>query len=142
MSERRGLPLIKEFEGCKLTAYRDSVGILTIGYGETKGIHSGMTWTQAQADSTLAARYDEFEAGVKKLLKVQVDENELGALTCFAYNVGLGNLAKSSVLRQLNEGNEVEAADALLQWDRAGGNVLPGLERRRKAERDLFLKEA
>lgn len=141
MSERRGLPVLKEFEGCKLHAYHDSVGVCTIGWGETKDVHPGMVWTQKQADDQLNKRYDEFEAGVLKLLHVKVDENELGALTCFAYNVGLGNFAKSSVLRQLNAGNEDEAADALLQWNKAGGHVLPGLTRRRKAERDLFLKE-
>lgn len=140
MSLRTGLPLLKQFEGCKLHAYQDSVGVWTIGWGETLGVHKGMVWTQAQADAQLAKRYDEFEANVKKLLKVAVTENELGALTCFSYNVGIGNLGKSSVLRFLNSGKKQDAANALLSWDRAGGNVLPGLLRRRKAERDLFLK--
>ncbi|MDR3503118.1 MAG: lysozyme [Legionella sp.] len=141
MSERRGIPLVKEFESCRLKAYQDSVGVWTIGWGETKGIHAGMVWTQQQADETLAKRYDEFEDAVLRAVKVKVDENELGALTCFTYNVGIGAFQKSSVLRELNAGNEVEAADALLQWDKAGGKVLGGLLRRRKAERALFLKE-
>lgn len=138
---REGLPLLKQFEGCKLTAYQDIVGVWTIGYGETKGVKPGMTISQAQADAMVQERYDEFEAGVKKLLKVPVTANELGALTCFAYNVGLFNLQTSTLLKMLNSGSPAkDVAAQFARWNKAGGKPVDGLTRRRAAEAQLFLK--
>jgi lysozyme len=139
---RNGLDLIKKAEGCKLKAYRCPVGVPTIGYGETRGVKMGMTITRQQAEEFLLDSYDEFEAGVRKLVSVDLTENQLGALTSFAYNLGLGNLKNSSLLRFLNQSRYNDAANQFLKWTRGGGKVLPGLVTRRAAERELFLKSA
>lgn len=137
---QNGLPLIKQFEGCKLTAYRDAVGIPTIGYGETHGVYMGMSITQERADQLLQARYNIVEAQVKQLLKVPVTNNQLGALVCFTYNVGIGNLAASTLLKELNSGVSPDVvAQQFGRWDQAGGQVLSGLVARRAAEAKLFL---
>lgn len=139
---RAGLPIIKEFEGCKLVAYQDIVGVWTIGYGETLNVHQGMVITQAQADQMVETRYDWFESKVQALLKVEVTENELGALTSFAYNLGVGSLANSTLLRLLNADTPHSVvAEQFAQWNKAGGQPVAGLTRRRAAEAALFLQE-
>lgn len=141
MLERKGLKLIAHYEGCSLTAYLCPAGVWTIGYGRTKGVKKGMTQTQAEADADLEEGYDEFEREVLKLLKRPVNENELGALTCFAYNVGIGNLKSSTLLKKVNA-NDPSAVNEFLKWDKArvGGKltVLPGLVKRRRSEAELF----
>lgn len=137
---RNGIPLIKEAEGCKLKAYLCPAGIPTIGYGETRGIKLGMLINQGKAESLLEESYDEFESEVKKLVRVPLTDNELGALVSFAYNLGLGNLKKSNLLFNLNKSKYKEAAEGFLGWTRGGGKVLPGLVKRRRAEKELFLK--
>lgn len=138
---RAGLALVKEFEGCKLVAYQDIVGVWTIGYGETKNVHPGMVITQAQADQMVEDRYDEFEAGVLKLLTVEVTQNQLGALTSFAYNLGLGSLAGSTLLKLVNAHSPASVvAPQFARWNQAGGKPVDGLTRRRAAEAALFLK--
>ncbi len=139
-SSRAGLGLIKSSEGCKLTAYLCPAGIPTIGWGETKGVHLGQTITQQQADAMLAARYDEFEAGVRKLVTVPLTDNQLGALTSFAYDCGLANLASSTLLQKLNANDITGASQEFMKWTKGGGRVLPGLVTRRSAEASLFLK--
>lgn len=146
---REGLPLVKEFEGCKLQAYQDIVGVWTIGYGETMWmvdgkripVWKGQVITQAQADEDVATRYDEFEVQVKKLIKVSVTANQLGALVSFAYNLGVNNLASSTLLKLLNQGASANlVAGQFGRWNKAGGKVIDGLTRRRAAEATLFLK--
>lgn len=142
-SSRAGLALVKQFEGCKLTAYPDpgSGGEpWTIGYGHTGGVRPGQKITQAQADTWLLADYDEHEAKVRALVKVSLTENQLGALCSFTYNVGPNNLRTSTLLKLLNKGDYKGAADQLLVWNKASGHVLAGLVTRRAAERDLFVK--
>lgn len=134
-----GIELIKSFEGCKLKAYQDSVGVWTIGYGRTTNVHKGDVITQQQADDYLLIEYKEFESKVKKLVKVPLTDNQLGALVCFAYNVGVGALSKSTLLKKLNVGDYKGAAEQFLVWNKAGGKILNGLVRRRQAEKDLFL---
>ena len=135
-----GLALVKHFEGCRLTAYQDSIGVWTIGWGHTQGVYQGMTITQAQADQWLGVEYAQFEGKIKNLLKVSVTQNQLGALTCFAYNVGIGNLSSSTLLSLLNSGAPAPAVAAQFsRWNMAGGKVLPGLTNRRAAEANLFL---
>lgn len=136
-----GLALTKRFEGCRLTAYKDSVGVLTIGYGST-GAHvtTGMALTQAQADTLLLRDIARFETGVNKLVTFShLTQNQFDALVDFAFNLGLGNLASSTLLKCVNAGNLSQAADEFLRWDKAGGKVFAGLTRRRQAERSLFL---
>lgn len=142
----KGLDLIKSFEGYHRAlpngdciAYRCPAGVLTLGWGATVGIKPGMIWTREEAEAALRRELATFEAGVLKLATVDLNQNEFDALVSFAYNCGLGALAKSSLLRKLNSGDRVGAAEAFKQWVRGGGRVLPGLVRRRNAEAALFL---
>ena len=135
------IDLVKKFEGCRLTAYIDPVGIWTIGYGHTAGVTPGMTITQEIADDMLNEDLELFASGVKKVVNVPINEYQLGALTSFSYNVGLGNLRGSTLLKKLNARDYNGAADEFRKWNKAGGKVMNGLIRRREAERDLFLKE-
>jgi lysozyme len=136
----KGLDILKQFEGLRLKAYQDSVGVWTIGYGETRGVKPGMVITEAEAEEMLKNSLEEFEAGVAALTsQVHVTDNQFSSLVVFAYNVGLGNLKSSTLLRKLNLGDFKGAADEFLRWDKAGGQKLAGLTRRREAERALFL---
>ena len=135
------IPLIKEFEGCKLKAYKCPAGVWTIGYGHTDGVKEGDEITQQEADRLLADDVHSFSAGVQRLVTSDINRNQLGALTSFAFNVGLGNLRHSTLLRLVNKGDFVGAANQFSRWNKAGGKVLAGLTRRREAERQLFLKE-
>lgn len=138
-----GLKLLKKFEGCKLKTYRCVAGILTIGYGHTgKDVTEGMTITKAQAEELLLKDLERFEAGVEDLLKVKVSENQFSALVSFAYNIGLNALSGSTLLKKLNAGDIIGAADQFLRWNRAAGKEVQGLTNRRNAERDLFLTAA
>ena len=138
-----GVRLVQEFEGCRLDAYRCPAGIPTIGYGATgPDIRMGMVWTQEQADARLVEDLARFADGVERLVEVDLSDNQFAAIVSFAFNVGLGALRDSTLLRKLNAGDYLGAADQLPRWARAGGRVLPGLTRRRAAERDLFLSDA
>ncbi len=140
------IDLIKEFEGFEAKAYRDPVGIWTIGYGTTKAAgvvvdpKSGMEITQDDAERYLQLAVQKFAAQVEGMITVPVNENQFGALVSLAYNIGPGAFKGSTVLRKLNDGDYQGAADAFLMWNKAGGKVLAGLVRRRNAERELFLK--
>lgn len=131
--------LIKEFEGCKLKAYKCPAGIWTIGYGRTTNVKEGDTCTQEQADTWLTEEANQFAESILGMVKVPLTQNELDALTSLAYNIGLGNLRKSTLMKRINESDFDAAADEFPKWNKAGGNVLPGLVKRRRAERDLFL---
>lgn len=140
----KGINLIKEFEGCELGAYQDSVGIWTIGYGWTqpvdgKPIRRGMTIDRVTAERLLKTGVVQYEQAVNQLVKVAINQNQFDALVAFAYNVGVRSLSTSTLLRKLNAGDTAGAADEFLKWNRAGNQVLPGLTRRREAERALFL---
>jgi lysozyme len=135
--------LAKQFEGCVLTAYPDPASggdPWTIGYGATgPGITQGVTWTQNQADVDLIARMTAIGARVDSLVTVDITDEQKGALCDFAYNLGVGALAGSTLLKMLNAGNVQGAADQFLRWDMASGKVMAGLEHRRDAERALFI---
>ncbi|MBJ8846590.1 lysozyme [Citrobacter braakii] len=140
----KGIAMIKEFEGCKLTAYQDCVGIWTIGYGWTqpvdgKPIRAGMTIKQATAERLLKTGLVSYESDVSRLLKVGLTQGQFDALVSFTYNLGARSLSTSTLLRKLNVGDYAGAADEFLRWNKAGGKVLNGLTRRREAERALFL---
>lgn len=134
----KGIALIKEFEGCKLTAYRDAVGVWTIGYGST-GAHvkPGMTITQAEAEKLLLDDLDRFESAVAKYAKVAT-QDQFDALVSFAFNVGPEALRTSTLLRLHNEGQYALAAEQFARWNKAGGKVMAGLTRRRAAEAALY----
>lgn len=147
-TSQKGIELIKKFEGCKLTAYRDSVGVWTIGFGHTKDVKADMVITAEQAEQFLKDDVVYFENGVNKLLKTlktAVTQNQFDALISFAFNLGLGNLRKSTLAKKLyvmqqNDRDSVQdVADEFPRWNKAGGQVLTGLTNRRNAERALFL---
>ena len=141
-----GLDLIKTFEGLATQAYVDAVGVLTIGYGHTRNVKLGDRITAQQAEQRLIDDLAAFERGVARLVTAQINDNQFSALVAFAYNVGLNALKGSTVLKRLNGGDMAGAAEALEQWNKGIVNgelcVLPGLVRRRAAERALFLKPA
>jgi len=137
--------LIKEFEGCKLEAYLDSRDIPTIGWGSTgKDIYIGLKWTQEQCDDRLNTDILFVSNQVRGLLKQPANENQVAAMVSLAYNIGLGNFRKSSVLLKFNQGDTQGAADAFLLWDKITDknqhkSVLEGLFERRTKERTIFL---
>ena len=139
------LDLIKEFEGLRLAAYRDSAGVWTIGYGTTAAAGvgilpgEGMTITAAQAEEYLRRAIDKFAASIRHGITVPLNENQWGALVSLAYNIGPGAFLTSTLLKKLNAGDTAGAADEFLRWNKSKGKVLRGLTRRREAERALFL---
>lgn len=139
-----GIDLIKHFEGCKLAAYPDpgSGGDpWTIGYGATgPDIKKGLIWTQKQAEDRLVSDLEATANKVTKLLKATIPDNAFSALVSFAYNVGVHNLANSSLLHLINAGNRGWAAHEFDKWCHAAGKTMPGLVARRAAERELFIK--
>lgn len=143
----KGIELIKSFEGLRLTAYRCAAGVWTIGYGHTgtvdgKLISGGMTITAAKATVLLKKDLSYFEASVNACVTAPITQNMFDALVSFAFNVGAGALRRSTLLKKLNAKDYDGAADEFLLWNKAGGKVLNGLVRRRKAERTLFLDGA
>ena len=132
------IDLVKASEGLRLTAYRDSAGILTIGYGSTGGIKPGQTITREQADEMLVDDLDEAAEGVRKLVTVPLTQGQFDALVSFTFNLGAGRLRDSTLLRLLNQGRYGEAAGQFKFWVMAAGQTLPGLVKRRAAERALF----
>ena len=136
---KNGLGLTESFEGCRLVAYQDSVGIWTIGYGHTKGIVEGMTCTQEQAEQWLLADVANAVAAVNRLVHIAMSQDEFDSLVDFTFNLGVGNFAGSTLLKLLNARDIEGAANEFAKWDEAGGVVVAGLLRRRLAERALFV---
>jgi GH24 family phage-related lysozyme (muramidase) len=140
-TNQEGLKLVKSFEGLYLEAYLDPVGVWTIGWGATKGVREGMKITVAQAEKMLQDELEKFEVAVANAVKVSINDNQFSALVSFTYNLGARSLSESTLLKLLNEGKFQEAADQFPRWDKAGGQSLLGLSRRRRAERALFLSQ-
>jgi lysozyme len=137
-----GIKLIHAFESCRLNSYQDVKGVWTIGWGTTGAdVGPNMSWTQEQCDERFAKDLAKFEGGVLKLVSVPLTQNQFDALVCFAYNVGLGALGKSTLLKKLNNKEYEEAAKQFLVWNKSGNKVYAGLARRREAEKALFLKQ-
>lgn len=140
-----GINLIKKSEALRLDAYFDDVGVPTIGYGHTgdvtpTDVTTHRHITEHQADAILGLDLDGTERGVTDLTKgLELRQGQFDALVSLAFNVGLGALAKSTLLRKLRAGDVVGAADEFRHWNHAGGKVLPGLTKRREAERTMFL---
>lgn len=133
-----GLHLTELFEGCKLYAYQDLVGVWTLGFGHTKGVKRGDSCTQAQAEEWLTQDVQEAAHAVNRLVTTPISQNEFDALTDFVFNLGQGSFAGSTLLKLLNAGDHEGAAAQFERWDKAGGVVVAGLLRRRKAEAELF----
>lgn len=136
-----GEDLTKGFESCRLTAYQDSGGIWTVGWGHTgPEVHEGLVWTQEQADEALAQDKAKARAAIRNFVKVPLTQNEFDALEDFDFNVGDGNFRGSTLLKLLNSGDYAGAAKQLELWDHVHGKVVLGLLRRRLAEEELFNK--
>ena len=133
-----GLALIKKFEGCKLRAYQDSVGVWTIGVGHTKGVEKGDVITEEQADEYLRADVSEAEECVNRALTLPLTQGEFDACVSFVFNVGCGAFRGSTLLKRILDGDFDGASKEFARWNKAGGQVLAGLTARRKAEAEMF----
>jgi len=139
-----GIKLMHDFEGCKLTAYLCPANVATIGYGNTyyedgKPVKLGDTITQERANELFNMIAEDFAKRVRTLLRVTLNENQFSALVSFAYNAGVANLNKSTLLRKVNANPSDPTIDAeFLKWNKANGQVLAGLTRRRTAESKLY----
>jgi len=135
----KGLELIKEFEGCRLTAYNCASGVLTIGYGHTgPDVFNGQSISMDEAESLLVQDLHRFERAVREVVTVPLTQNQFDALVSFTFNVGAGALSSSTLLRLLNAGDYEGAAGQFSRWVNGANGPLPGLVRRRAAEQALF----
>jgi lysozyme len=143
-----GANLIHHFEGClkkegdKYKAYTCPAGVLTIGHGHTnhhgRQFNATTRWSREECDRAFAEDMEGFERDVRRLVTVPLDSNRFDALVSFTYNVGAGNLAKSTLLKCVNRGDHKQAAAEFHKWNKAGGKVLAGLTRRRASESLLY----
>ncbi len=142
---KEALDLIKSFEGKVLKAYKDAVGVWTIGYGHTAMAgapipKAGMVLTDKEAEDLLLHDLKKYEFPVQKYVTVNLNDNQYGALVSFTYNLGEGNFKSSTLLKKVNAKDFLGASREFAKWDKAGKKVLKGLTRRRAAEAKLFLK--
>lgn len=142
---KRCIDLIKEFEGFSDRPYRCPAGIITTGYGATfypNGVKVKLTdpqITKEKATEMLGLMVDKFAVQVDKLITVDIKQNQFDALVSFAYNVGIGNFRNSTLLRKLNlKANNAVISLEINKWNRANGNIMAGLTRRRQAEAKMF----
>lgn len=133
-----GIRLIKHFEGCELEAYQCAAGVWTCGWGSTKGVKQGDVWTQEKADFLLEEELEVYCGYVKDAVKVPLNQCQLDSLTSWVYNLGNGSLKSSTLLKVLNSGDYEGVPEQILRWNKANGQVLEGLTRRRRAEALLF----
>lgn len=137
-TSKNGLELIKAHEGLRLTAYTCPAGVWTIGYGHTSTARQGMTIMRARADQLLALDVVNAENEVNSL-PVQLNQNQFDALVSLVFNIGNGNFRRSTARRLiLANPNDRAIAPAIELWNKANGDVLPGLVRRRKEEAELY----
>jgi len=138
-----GLALVKEFEGLRLKAYKCPAAVWTIGYGHTSSagapiVTSDLEITRDEAEEVLRRDMGQYEDGVRKLVTIGITQGQFDALVDFAYNAGVGALAKSTLLKRVNAGKFDEVPAEFMKWTRGGGKELPGLVRRRRAEVKLW----
>lgn len=140
-----GIDLICNFEGKRLTAYDDGVGVWTIGFGTTAypngmKVKKGDTCTEAQAKAYMAHDLKKFETAVNNAVTVPLSQNQFDALVSLAYNIGTNAFSKSTLVKKLNANDNRAAADQFDVWVNAGGKRMQGLVNRRAKEKALFLK--
>lgn len=135
------IEIIKKFEGCRLKAYQDWVGVWTIGYGETEGISEGMVWTQEEAETRLKASVAKYLVHVlSKCPQLNIEPpNRVAACISLAYNIGIAAFSGSSICRKTKLRDYQGAASSFLLWNKAGGKVSRVLTLRRQKERALYL---
>lgn len=140
---QKGIELIKQFEGYSSKAYPDPAtggAPWTIGYGTTKGVKPGMVITAQQAEKMLRDDVAKFESGVSSLITAPTTQGQFDAMVSLAYNIGLGNFGKSTLLKKHNARCYTCAADQFRVWNRANGKVMNGLTKRRAAERQVYMQ--
>tara|TARA_R110000803_G_scaffold36071_3_gene77695 strand:- start:1026 stop:1463 length:438 start_codon:yes stop_codon:yes gene_type:complete len=135
---KEGIDLIKHFEGCKLEAYEDAVGVPTIAYGRIKDVKMGDSCTQAQAEAWLDEELHEYEGYINDAVTVSLNQNQFDSLVSWVYNLGPNNLKSSTMLKVLNKEQYADVPEQIQRWNKAGGKVLKGLTKRRNAEALLF----
>lgn len=136
---QRGIDNIKQFEGCKLFAYRDSVGVPTIGYGHTKNVRMGMSITAKQAEEFLRDDIKPVER-LLNLMRINYTQGQFDALVSWVFNLGEGNFKNSTMYKKIVSGaSDIEIAEQMVRWYNAGGKPLLGLKKRRVAEANMFL---
>jgi len=133
-----GLEFIKQAEGLRLVAYRDSVGVLTIGYGHTNGVHGGMVIDERQATDWLLADLEDVYRCIASKVIVPLSQGQFDALCSWIFNLGCGNFAGSMLRAKLNAGDFAGAEKEFGRWTHAGGRVLAGLVKRRAGEAEMF----
>ena len=136
-----GIALIKKFEGLELDSYQCSANVWTLGYGHTQGVAEGDSCSEEEAEIILVNDLKEFETYVNALVDVDLDQNQFDALVAWTFNLGPTNLRTSTLLKKLNAGDYNDVPSEIIRWNRAGGQVLDGLIRRREAEALLFAGE-
>lgn len=135
-----GIELIESFEGLRLKAYTDSVGVWTIGWGHTgPDVSPGLEISRDQAEDLLRGDLAKAERGVEEAVGDRATDNQFAACVSLAFNIGVGAFKGSTLAKMVRQGQAAQAADQFLRWNKAGGQVLKGLTRRREAERKLFL---
>ena len=134
----KGIDLIKHFEGCETEAYLCPAGVPTIGYGHIKGVQMGDVITEAQAEEMLVEELTEYENYIHDCVTAPLNQNQFDAMVSWVFNLGVGNLKSSTLLKTLNIGNYRGVPEQIMRWNKAGGKVLEGLTRRRQAAADLF----
>ena len=138
---KEGLSLIKKFEGCELEAYLCPAGVWTVGYGHTKDVKEGDKINKEEADYLLQEEMIEYESYINDFVEVPLNQNQFDALCSWVYNLGPTNLKNSTMLKVLNEEKYVDVPQEIKRWNKAGGEVLDGLIKRREAEAKMFVGE-
>lgn len=140
-ASKEGIDLIKSCESLRLTAYQDSVGVWTIGWGHTLRVQPGQIITQGMAEVFLDEDLEEVFACIERKVTGPLNQFQFDALCSFIFNLGCGKFEASTLRRLINEGNYAGAAEQFKRWNHAGGEVLEGLTKRREAEATLFCRE-
>lgn len=130
---------VADWEGFRSTAYQDVVGIWTIGYGFTLGVQPGDTMTMAEANAKLEQTLYSFGKTLESFMQREPSQPQYDALLSLAYNCGVGRIGRSGVMDRFNRGDDEGAAERMLWWNKSGGREVPGLTRRREAERRIYL---
>lgn len=134
-----GLSLIKRYEGCRLKAYKDSVGVWTIGWGNTSHAKAGMVITQQQAETFLKDDIKPIETLLNGM-GINYTQGQFDALTSWVFNLGIGNFKSSTMYKYIvARKSDLDITDQMVKWHNAGGKPLLGLKKRRSEEANMFL---
>lgn len=137
----KGISFIKRHEGCRLTAYSCSAGVMTIGYGHTQGVHPGMAITQEEAESFLRRDVKVAETSINTAVTIPLRQCQFDALCSFVFNVGCGAFLRSTLIKKIKSNpSDPSIRDEFMRWVYAGKKELPGLRRRRKEEADMYFE--